>query len=81
MRYRMSAGLLFCTGQSLYEQPDDLWTNLNLSYSKRNKIIHEGEFAQEAEAVLSMKVARQIIAFLATLKPNNLINRSETDFL
>lgn len=81
MRYRMSAGLLFCTGQSLYEQPGDLWANLNLSYNKRNKIIHEGEFAQEADAVLSIKVAHQIVEFLATLQPKNPINRNEIDFL
>ena len=69
MRYRMSAGLHFCTGASLYDQPNDLWTKLFTSYGKRNLIIHDGASAQEADAELALSVARQVISFLAVLKP------------
>lgn len=67
MRYRMSAGLHFCTGLSLYDQPNELWTKLFTSYSKRNSIIHDGASAQETDADLALLVARQVINFLATL--------------
>lgn len=69
MRYRMSAGLYFCTGVSIYDQPDSLWEKLTESYSKRNSIIHDGASAQEADADLALSVARQVINFLATLGP------------
>ncbi len=68
MRYRMSAGLHFCTGQSLYDKPE-LWVNLFKSYTKRNSIIHDGDSAQETDAELALSVARQIVDFLDTLKP------------
>ncbi len=78
MRYRMSAGLYFCTGFSLYEQPDELWVKLFGSYSKRNKIIHDGDSAQETDAELALLVARQVIKFLATLQPKPQNNGSKT---
>ena len=71
MRYRMSAGLYFCTGKSLYEQPDGLWTNLLESYSKRNSIIHDGASAQETDAELALSVARQVVKVMASLKPKD----------
>lgn len=73
MRYRMSAGLYFCTGVSIYDQPDALWENLTESYGKRNSIIHDGATAQEADAELALLVARRVISFLKTLtaKPQN----------
>jgi hypothetical protein len=68
MRYRMSAGLHFCTGQSLYDNRA-LWVNLFKSYTKRNSIIHDGDSAQETDAESALSVARQVVGFLATLKP------------
>lgn len=69
MRYRMSAGLHFFAGISLYDQSNNLWTNLTSSYSKRNKIIHEGASAQEADAELALHVAREVVRLLDSLKP------------
>ncbi len=77
MRYRMSAGLHFCTGQSLYDQPE-LWVNLFTSYTKRNSIIHDGASAQETDAELALLAAQQVIEFLRALKPKPQSTGNET---
>ncbi len=71
MKNKMSAVLFLTTGRSLFREPDDLWTNLAASYTKRNNIIHRGETAQEADAELALRVARKVVELMASLKPKN----------
>ncbi len=54
---------LLC-GRSLFNEPEDFWDRLSASYSKRNKIIHEGQNASEEEAKASLVVAQQLVVKL-----------------
>ena len=69
MKNKMSAILFLTTGRSLFREPDNLWTNLAQSYTKRNKIIHAGETAQEEDAELAMRVAHKVVELMASLEP------------
>jgi hypothetical protein len=69
MKNKMTAILFLMTGQSLSRDTGDLWVNLGQSYKKRNRIIHSGETAQEADAELALSVARKVVELMALLKP------------
>lgn len=69
MKNKMTAILFLMTGQSLSRDTGDLWVNLGQSYKKRNRIIHSGETAQEADAELALSVARKVVDLMALLKP------------
>ena len=72
MKNKMSALLFLTTGRSLFREPDDLWTNLATSYTKRNNIIHRGETAQEEDAEVALRVARKVVGLMAALKPKRI---------
>ena len=72
MKNKMTAVLFLMTGQSLSRDTGDLWENLGQSYKKRNRIIHTGETAQEADAELALSVARKVVEIMALLKPKKL---------
>lgn len=72
MKNKMSAILFLTTGRSLFREPDDLWADLAQSYTKRNKIIHAGETAQEEDAELAVRVAHKIIKLMAGIKAKKL---------
>jgi hypothetical protein len=65
LRHKMTTGLRLLTGRSLYKEPGGFWQDLSASYNLRNKIIHEGQVANEDEAKLAIKVARQIVQIAA----------------
>lgn len=64
LRNKMSAGMRFVAGRSLFEEPDDLWGRMSTSYDKRNNIIHRGENATEDEALAALAVARTIVGIM-----------------
>jgi hypothetical protein len=59
LRHKMTTGLRFVAGRSLYTEPDGFWQDLSASYGLRNKIIHDGQIAHEDDAKLAIKVARK----------------------
>ena len=67
LRQKMTTGLLLLNCKSLHDQPDNFWNELSESYRLRNRIIHEGQVAQESEAELAVKVAQKIVAIVAAL--------------
>ncbi len=69
MKNKMSVILFLTTGRSLFREPDNFWDNLSTSYKKRNRIIHSGETAQEAEAELALQVAYGVVQLMASIKP------------
>lgn len=64
LKTKMSAGLRFIANRSLYNEPDELWARLTLSYSKRNRIIHRGDSATEDDARQAIAIARTIVAIM-----------------
>ncbi len=67
LRHKMTTGLNFVAGRSLYSEPDGVWQELSASYGLRNRIIHEGHIAREDEAKLAITVARKIVQITAAL--------------
>ena len=67
LRHKMTTGLRFVAGRSLYTEPDGFWQDLSASYGLRNKIIHDGQIAHEDDAKLAIKVARKIVEITAAL--------------
>jgi hypothetical protein len=67
LRHKMTTGLRLLTGRSLHQEPDGFWQDLSVSYGQRNKIIHEGQVAQEDDARLAIKVARGIVRIVDSL--------------
>jgi hypothetical protein len=67
LRHKMSTGLRLLIGRSLYGEPDRFWKELSESYKLRNKIIHEGQIAQEDDAKLAIRVTRRIVQIVAQL--------------
>ena len=61
LRNKMSAGMRFVAGRSLFAEPNDLWARLSASYNKRNNIIHRGENATEDEARDALGVAQAVV--------------------
>jgi hypothetical protein len=70
LRHKMTTGLLLLNCKSLHSQPDNFWDELSDSYKLRNKIIHEGQVAQESDAELAIKVAQGIVRIVAALPDN-----------
>ncbi len=56
LRHKMTTGLQLVAGRSLHAEPDGFWRELSASYGLRNKIIHDGQIAQEDDAKLAIKV-------------------------
>lgn len=69
MKNKMSAVLFLTMGRSLFREPDGFWDGLSKSYTKRNKIIHAGETAQEEDAEAALLIAHQVVELMASLKP------------
>ncbi len=67
LRHKMAIGLRLVAGRSLFDEPNGFWDDLSASYGKRNRIIHEGELADEDDARKAIDVARRVIAVVATL--------------
>ncbi len=67
LRHKMTTGLRFVAGRSLYTEPDGFWQDLSASYGLRNKIIHDGQIAHEDDAKLAIKVARKLVQLVASL--------------
>ena len=65
----MSAVLFLTTGRSLFREQAGFWNSLSKSYTKRNKIIHAGETAQEEDAETALLMAHQVVELMASLKP------------
>lgn len=70
LRQKMTFGLLLLNCPSMHSQPDNFWDELSESYKLRNKIIHEGQVAQESDAELAIKVAQGIVRIVASLPDN-----------
>jgi hypothetical protein len=62
LKQKMGAALFLLTGRSFTREA--WWNDLSTSYVKRNKIIHEGEGADEADANRALEVARHVVAFM-----------------
>lgn len=61
LKNKMTVGMRLATGRSLYTEPNNLWTRLSTSYTKRNKIIHEGQTATEEDATEAVAVAHTVV--------------------
>jgi hypothetical protein len=64
LRHKMSAGMHFVAKRSLFKEPEKFWDKLSNSYTKRNKIIHQGENANEEDARLALEVAYRVVAVM-----------------
>ncbi len=64
LKAKMSAGMRFVANRSLFNEPDGLWERMSASYGKRNRIIHQGENANEDEARQALVVARIIVGIM-----------------
>jgi len=64
LRQKMTGGMKLLCGRSLFHEPDVFWKRLSTSYTKRNKIIHEGHSANEDEARSAITVAEEIVSKL-----------------
>ncbi len=60
----MTAGLYLLANRSVFREPDNLWRNMVVSYTKRNHIIHRGHNANEDEARLAIRVTQSIVAMM-----------------
>lgn len=60
LRNKMTAGLDFVAGKSLFREPGDFWKELSTSYNTRNGIIHSGGGASPADAERAIRVAERI---------------------
>lgn len=69
LRYRMSVGLSFFSGGTAawLDEKDDFWKSLAKSYKKRNKIIHDGENAEEVDAKLALRIAKKVVELIELL--------------
>ncbi len=67
LRNKMTAALFLVAGRSLFRDSASDWNELTASYRKRNGIIHSGENATEEDAELALRVARRVVAAMATL--------------
>ncbi|EYF06727.1 hypothetical protein [Chondromyces apiculatus] len=67
LRNKMSAAMYLIAGRSLFREPDKLWEKLTSSYTKRNKIIHAGQLADEADAEQTIQVARQVVEVMRSI--------------
>jgi hypothetical protein len=67
LKAKMSAGMRFVANRSLFNEPDDLWTRMSDSYTKRNHIIHRGDNATEDEARQAIEVARTIVGLMNSI--------------
>lgn len=65
LRVKMTACLRLLANASLFQEP--LWERLVTSYDKRNKIIHGGESAVEADAENALWVAHEVLRILGGL--------------
>jgi hypothetical protein len=70
LRHKMTTGLRLLTGRSLYHEPEGFWEDLSTSYGLRNRIIHEGQLANEDQAKQAIRVARTIVQTTASLTTN-----------
>ncbi len=64
LKHRMSVGMYFVAGRSLFREPDNLWRDLAASYDKRNSIIHRGGTADEGDALLALKMAQAVVKIM-----------------
>jgi hypothetical protein len=64
LKTKMSAGMRFLANRSLFGEPDNLWARMSDSYTKRNRIIHQGDNATEDDARLAIRVARTIVGIM-----------------
>ena len=67
LRQKMTVGLLLLNCPPLHTRPENFWNKLSESYDLRNKIIHEGQVAQERDAEEAIKVAQEIVQIVAEL--------------
>lgn len=77
LRNKMTIGLRFVAGRSLFAEPDGFWSTLSASYTKRNRIIHEGATASESEARSAVAVARRMIDILEELDHTHSIGKQQ----
>ena len=68
MKNKMSAVLYLVAGRSLFREPAGFWDSLSKSYTKRNRIIHAGETAQEEDAETALLVAHRVVELMAGIK-------------
>lgn len=68
MKNKMTAVLYLIAGRSLFREPSSFWDSLSKSYTKRNKIIHAGETAQEEDAEIALLVAHKVVELMAGIK-------------
>ena len=68
MKNKMSAVLYLVAGRSLFREPPGFWDSLSKSYTKRNRIIHAGETAQEEDAETALLVAHRVVELMAGIK-------------
>lgn len=68
MKNKMTAVLYLIAGRSLFREPSSFWDSLSKSYTKRNKIIHAGEMAQEEDAEIALLVAHKVVELMASIK-------------
>lgn len=66
LRQKMTTGLRLLGAQSLY-QDRGFWQELSDSYYLRNKVIHEGQVANEDQAKQAIKVAQRVVQIVAAL--------------
>jgi hypothetical protein len=64
LRHRMTIGMRLVAGRSFFQEPDGFWAKLSSSYDRRNKIIHQGESATEAEAQEAIHVAETVVELM-----------------
>lgn len=78
LRQKMTSGLRLVAGRSLYEEPNNFWTQLSSSYAARNAIIHEGRVATEDQAMTAIAVAKRMVAI--TLELNSTLTPPASAF-
>lgn len=67
LKNKMSAVMYLLADRSLFREPDGFWQKLSDSYSKRNRIIHQGETAQEADALSALEVAQAVVRIMNSI--------------
>jgi hypothetical protein len=67
LRHKMTSGLRLFAGISLFRDHRNLWDDLSVSYKTRNRIIHEGQSADEQDAIRALHVARQVASIVKNL--------------
>ena len=67
LKVKMTAMLRLLSGRSLFSEQRQ-WQALNESYQRRNRIIHSGDNATEADAAQALVVARWVVEFMKNVR-------------